>query len=52
MAENNFITSYASNGCTAIYRKCRGTQFKFVLLSSTPHCIFKVPFLETLYLVR
>ena len=51
MAENNFITSYASNICKVIYRKCRGTQFKFGL-SSTPHCFFKVRFLETFHLVR
>ena len=52
MAKNNFITSYVSNVCTVICRKYRGTQFKFGLLSSTPHCFFKVRFLETLYLVH
>ena len=40
IAENNFITSYVSNLCEVIYRKCRGTQFKFDFLSSTPHCFF------------
>ena len=37
MAENYLITSYVSDECTVIYRKCSGTKFKFDLLSATPY---------------